>query len=44
MITQKVTEDYLAKGKIAQVIDCVYGKGVTDTIGNAINAYYGVEN
>lgn len=42
-ILLKVAEDYLTKSVIARVIDNVYGKGVTDTIGNAINAYYGVE-
>lgn len=41
-ILLKIAEDYLSKGKTAQVLDEVYGKGVTDTIGKAINAYYGV--
>ncbi|MBQ6887441.1 MAG: MerR family transcriptional regulator [Lachnospiraceae bacterium] len=41
-ILLKVAEDYLAKGNTVQVLDNVYGKGVTDTIGKAIYAYYGV--
>ena len=41
-ILLKIAEDYLSKGRIAQVLDDVYGKGVTDTIGKAINLYYGV--
>lgn len=36
-ILLKIAEDYLSKGRIAQVLDDVYGKGVTDTIGKAIN-------
>lgn len=42
-ILLKMAEDYLAKDKTAQVLDSVYGVGVTDTIGKAINAYYGIE-
>lgn len=41
-ILLKVAEDYLKKNKNAQVIDCIYGMGVTESIGKAINAYYGV--
>jgi len=41
-ILLKVAEDYLGKGKNAKVLDSLYGAGVTDTIGKAINAYYGV--
>lgn len=42
-ILLKVAEEYLANGKTAQVIDSIYGAGVTNTIGKAINIYYGVE-
>lgn len=41
-ILLKIAEDYLAKGKTAQVLDCVYGEGVTDIIGKAIKVYYGI--
>lgn len=41
-ILLKVAEDYLAKGKNAQVLDSLYGAGVTENMGKAINAYYGV--
>ena len=41
-ILLKIAEDYLEKGKNAQVLDSVYGTGVTETIGKAIKAYYGV--
>lgn len=41
-ILLKIAEDYLENGKNAKVIDSVYGTGVTETIGKAIKAYYGV--
>lgn len=41
-ILLKEAEEYLAKGKIAQVLDSLYGAGVTETMGNAIKSYYGV--
>lgn len=41
-ILLKVAEDYLANGKTAQVLDELYGVGVTASIGKAINEYYGV--
>ena len=40
-ILLKIAEDYMKRGKTAQVIDSVYGIGVTETIGKAIFAYYG---
>ena len=41
-ILLKVAESYLEKGKTAQVLDELYGPGVTAIIGKAINEYYGV--
>ena len=38
----KVAEGYLTNDKTAQVLDGLYGVGVTATIGKAINEYYGV--
>lgn len=38
----KEAEGYLTNDKIAQVLDSLYGVGVTAAIGNAINEYYGV--
>lgn len=43
-ILLKIAEGYLTKDITAQVIDDVYGKGVTDIIGNAINVYYGIDD
>ena len=37
----KDAEEYLSKGRIAQVLDELYGEGVTDAIGKAILLYYG---
>ena len=42
-ILLKVAKDYLEKGKNAQVLDRVYGFGVTEIMGKAIYAYYGAE-
>ena len=42
-ILLKAARDYLDKGKNAQVLDHVYGFGVTEIMGKAIYAYYGVE-
>ncbi len=41
-ILLKVAEEYLANDKTAQVLDGLYGVGVTATIGKAIHEYYGV--
>lgn len=41
-ILLKIAEGYLANDKTAQVLDGLYGVGVTETIGKAINEYYGV--
>lgn len=41
-ILLKVAEGYLANDRTAQVLDGLYGVGVTATIGKAINEYYGV--
>ena len=41
-ILLKIAEGYLANDKTAQVLDSLYGVGVTATIGKAINEYYGV--
>lgn len=41
-ILLKIAEGYLANDKTAQVLDNLYGVGVTETIGKAINEYYGV--
>lgn len=41
-ILLKIAEGYLANDKTAQVLDGLYGTGVTATIGKAINEYYGV--
>ena len=41
-ILLKVAEGYLANDKTAQVLDGLYGVGVTAAIGKAINEYYGV--
>ena len=41
-ILLKVAKDYLANDKTAQVLDGLYGVGVTATIGKAIHEYYGV--
>lgn len=41
-ILLKIAKDYLEKGKNAQVLDSLYGTGVTETMGKAIKAYYGV--
>lgn len=38
----KEAEGYLTNDKIAQVLDSLYGVGVTAAIGKAINEYYGV--
>lgn len=37
----RVAEDYLNRSKSAQVLDSLYGEGVTYTMGKAINVYYG---
>lgn len=42
-ILLKVAKDYLEKRKNAQVLDRVYGFGVTEIMGKAIYAYYGAE-
>ena len=42
-ILLKVAKDYLEKGKNAQVLDRVYGFGVTEIMGKAMYAYYGAE-
>lgn len=41
-ILLKIAEGYLANDKTAQVLDSLYGVGVTATIGKAINEYYGI--
>lgn len=41
-ILLKIAEGYLVNDKTAQVLDGLYGVGVTETIGKAINKYYGV--
>ena len=41
-ILLKMAEGYLANDKTAQVLDGLYGVGVTATMGKAINEYYGV--
>lgn len=41
-ILLKIAEGYLVNDKTAQVLDALYGVGVTATIGKAINEYYGV--
>ena len=41
-ILLKIAEGYLANDKTAQVLDGLYGVGVTATIGKAIHEYYGV--
>lgn len=41
-ILLKVAEEYLANDKTEQVLDGLYGVGVTATIGKAIHEYYGV--
>lgn len=41
-ILLKVAEEYLANDKTAQVLDGLYGVGVTATIGKAFHEYYGV--
>lgn len=41
-ILLQIAEGYLANDKTAQVLDSLYGVGVTATIGKAINEYYGV--
>lgn len=41
-ILLKIAEGYLVNDKTAQVLDSLYGVGVTATIGKAINEYYGV--
>ena len=38
---EKVAEGYLANDKTAQVLDSLYGTGVTAAIGKAIKEYYG---
>ena len=38
----KIAEDYLSKGINSKVLDQLYGDGVTDVIGRAINIYYGI--
>ena len=40
-ILLKVAEGYLANDKTAQVLDSLYGTGVTAAIGKAIKEYYG---
>jgi len=40
-ILLKIAEGYLAKEKAAQVLDSLYGAGVTAAIGKAIKEYYG---
>lgn len=41
-ILLKIAEGYLANDKTAQVLDSLYGVGVTAIIGKAINEYYGI--
>ena len=41
-ILLKIAKGYLENDKTAQVLDDLYGVGVTATIGKAINEYYGV--
>lgn len=41
-ILLKIAEEYLANDKTEQVLDGLYGVGVTATIGKAIHEYYGV--
>ncbi len=41
-ILLKVADDYLAQAKTAQVLDSLYGVGVTAAIGKAIHEYYGI--
>jgi len=40
-ILLKIAEGYLANDKTAQVLDSLYGAGVTAAIGKAIKEYYG---
>ncbi|MBQ6786627.1 MAG: MerR family transcriptional regulator [Lachnospiraceae bacterium] len=41
-ILLQVAEGYLKKEKNAQILDSVYGVGVTEKIGKAVNTYYGM--
>ena len=41
-IMMKISDDYLMHGLHSQVLDQLYGDGVTDIIGKAIKIYYGV--